>query len=351
MVRVGTPRGGWRDVYYGFLVLPWSVFLVSLVGLYLLLNLGYAVLFALRQGSIYGARAGSLLDAFFFSIETMSTVGYGEMYPATFYGHVVVAIDVVTGVLLVPLATGLMIAKFTLPVARVMFSRNAVVSRFDGVPTLMFRIVNVRKNEIIEAHIKLTLLRDAETAEGHRYRRMLDLPLTRDASPFFALSWTVMHPIDEASPFYGMGPDDCRSEAAQLVAVLTGIDGTTSSIVYAQHGYASADILFDHAFEDVLEVKEDGTVNIDFRRFHSTRPSPACATSGSRAGSVRGLPPASVQHAPDRPSGDGTQAGRLVLSCPSWTLRTQIVRCPRNRGALHLEVRNRPLAAVQRSKA
>jgi inward rectifier potassium channel len=103
---------------------------------------------------------------------------------------------------------------------------------------------------------------------------MLDLPLVRDTTPFFALSWTVMHPIDEASPFNGMGPDDCRSEAAQLVAVLTGIDSTTSSTVYARHGYASAEILFDRAFEDVLEVKEDGTAEIDFRRFHATRPAP-----------------------------------------------------------------------------
>jgi len=261
-------------VYYGFLVLPWSAFLVSLAGLYLLLNLGYAVLFALRPGSIQSARPGSLLDAFFFSVETMSTVGFGEMYPATFYGHVVVTIDVVTGVLLVPLATGLVIAKFTLPAARVLFSRNAVVSRFDGVPTLMFRVANLRENEIIEARMKLTLLRNDETAEGHHYRRMLDLPLVRDASPFFALSWMVLHSIDEASPFHGMGPEDCHSDAIQLVAVLTGIEGTTSSTVYARHSYTSADILFDHAFEDVLEIKEDGTVKIDFGHFHDTRPVP-----------------------------------------------------------------------------
>jgi inward rectifier potassium channel len=272
VVQVGAPRGAWKDVYYGFLELPWSAFLVGLAGLYLLLNLGYAVLFALRPGSVSGARPGSLLDAFFFSVETMSTVGYGEMYPATLYGHVVVTIDVVTGVLLVPLATGLMIAKFTLPTARVLFSRNVIVSRFDGVPMLMFRIANFRKNQIIEACIKLTLLRDEETLEGHRLRRMVDLPLMRDSSPFFELSWTVMHPIDEGSPFYGMGPDDCRSQAAQLVAVLTGIDGTTSSTVYARHGYASADILFDHDFEDILEVKEDGTAKIDFRLFHATHP-------------------------------------------------------------------------------
>jgi inward rectifier potassium channel len=259
-------------VYHGFLVLPWSAFLLSLAGLYLLLNLGYGVLFALRPGSVSGARPASLLDAFFFSIETMSTVGYGEMYPATLYGHIVVTLDVVTGVLLVPLATGLMIAKFTLPTARVMFSRNVVVNRFDGVPTLMFRVANIRENQIIEARIKLTLLRDDETEEGHRYRQMLDLPLARDSSPFFALSWTVMHPIDAASPFHGVGSDDCRSEAMQLIAVLTGIDGTTSSTVYARHGYTSDEILFDHVFEDVLEVKEDSTVEIDFRHFHATRP-------------------------------------------------------------------------------
>jgi len=279
VVQLGAPRTGWRDVYYSFLVLPWSVFFVSLAGIYLLLNLGYAVLFALHPGSVSGAR--SLLDAFFFSVETMSTVGYGEMYPATLYGHVVVTIDVVMGVLLVPLATGLVIAKFTLPTARVLFSRNAVVNRFDGVPTLMFRVANVRKNHIIEAHMRLALLRDDETAEGHRYRRMLDLALVRDSSPFFALSWTVMHPIDEASPFYGMGPDDCRSEATQLVAVLTGIDGTTSSSVYARHGYTPDDILFDHAFEDVLNVKEDGTVEIDFRRFDATHPAPERSTDPS----------------------------------------------------------------------
>jgi inward rectifier potassium channel len=272
VVRLGAPRRGWRDIYHAFLVLPWSAFLASLVGLYLLLNLGFAVLFALRPGAVYGARPGSLLDAFFFSIETMSTVGYGEMYPATLYGHALVVVDVVMGVLAVPLATGLMIAKFTLPHARVMFSQYMVVHPFDGVPTLIFRVANIRNNQMIEARMKLTLLRDEETEEGHRYRRMFDLPLVRDASPFFALSWTVMHRIDEASPFFGMGADDCRAEATQLVAVLTGIDGTTSSIVYARHGWAAADILFDRAFEDVVEVKEDGAVNIDFRRFHVTRP-------------------------------------------------------------------------------
>jgi inward rectifier potassium channel len=281
VVQIGAPLGGWHDVYYGFLVLPWTAFFLSLAALYLLLNLGYAVLFVMAPGSVFGAHPGSLLDAFFFSVETMSTVGYGEMYPATLYGHTVVTIDVVTGVLLVPLATGLVIAKFTLPSARVLFTRNAAVNQFNGVPTLMFRVANVRKNQIIEARMKLTLLRDEETEEGQRYRRMLDLPLTRETSPFFALSWTVMHPVDATSPFYGKGPDECRSEAMQLVAVLTGIDSTTSSTVYARHGYTYDDILFDRVFEDVLNVKADGSVEIDFRRFHATRPAPEPSTRPS----------------------------------------------------------------------
>jgi len=271
VVRLGAPRPGWRDLYHAFLVQPWSVFIGILIGLYLLLNSGFAILFALSPGAVANAKPGARLDAFFFSLETMSTVGYGEMYPATFYGHVVVSVEIVLGVLMVPLATGLMIAKFTLPTARVMFSRTAVVNLFEGMPTLMFRVANIRNNQMIEARMKLTLLRTEETPEGHRLRRMFDLRLLRDASPFFALSWTVMHPIDDASPLQGMGPEDCLAESTQLVAVLTGIDETTSSLVHARYGYGPGDILFDHAFEDVLEVHEDGSVEIDYRRFHATR--------------------------------------------------------------------------------
>ncbi len=274
IIRLGAPYWGWRDLYYGFLVQSWSVFIALLVGFYLLLNLGFAVLFALRPGAVHNAAPGSLLDALFFSLETMSTVGYGEMYPETMYAHSVVSLEIVVGFLMVPLATGLIIAKFTLPMARVMFSRNVLVHRFDGVPTLMFRVVNFRNSQIIEARINLTLLRDDESAEGYRYRRMVELSLVRDRSPFFALSWTVMHRIDESSPLYGMGAEDCRQEGTQLVAVLTGIDGTTSSTVYARHGYSPTDVLFGRAFEDVLQVNDDGTVKIDFRRFHATRPAP-----------------------------------------------------------------------------
>jgi len=277
VVRLGAPRPGWRDIYHAFLVQPWGVFLGILVALYLLLNLAFAVLYTLDPHAVANARPGALLDALFFSLETMSTVGYGELYPADLYGHSVVSLEIVVGALIIPLVTGLMIAKFTLPTARVLFSRYAVVNRFEGVPTLMFRVANMRNNQIIEARMKLTLLRDAESPEGHRYRRMFDLPLARENSPFFALSWTVMHPIDDASPFNGMSAEDCRAEAMQLVAILTGIDGTTSSIVYARHGYAPADIQFGRVFADVVQVQEDGTVEIDFRHFDATRPEAAPA--------------------------------------------------------------------------
>lgn len=268
---MGAPKG-WRDLYYVFLVQPWSVFLCVLVGLYLLTNLVFALMFVVAPGAVHGTRSGSLVDSFFFSLETISTVGYGEMYPQTLYGHAVVSLEIVAGVLVIPLATGLIIAKFTLPSARVLFSRNVVVHLFQGIPTMIFRVANIRDNQIIEARMKLTLLRYEETEEGHHFRRMYELPLVRDSSPFFALSWTIMHRIDETSPLHGMTAENMRAEAVQFVAVLTGIDGTTSAIVHARYGYEPGDILFDRAFEDVLEVLPDGAVKVDYRRFHDTRP-------------------------------------------------------------------------------
>jgi inward rectifier potassium channel len=272
IVRIGVPREGWRDVYHYLLVQSWTGFFGLLIALYLLLNVAFAILYTLQPDSVDGARPGALADAFFFSVETMATVGYGAMHPATLYGHVVVTIELLVGVLTVPLATGLIIAKFTRPTAHVLFSRNALVSRFEGVPTLMFRLANIRANQIIEARVKVTMLMMQQTEEGHNMRRMIDLPVLRDTSPIFALSWTVMHPITEDSPLSGMGPDDCRAEGVQILIVMTGIDGTTSSTVYARHGYAAPDSLFEHAFDDVVELQADGSVHIDFARFHDTRP-------------------------------------------------------------------------------
>ncbi len=272
VVRIGTPREGWRDLYHRILTLRWSLFFAALIGAYLGLNVVFAVLYALQPGSVAMPHPGTLLDDFFFSLETMSTVGYGEMYPATLYAHSVVSLEILVGVLVVPIATGLIIAKFTQPTAHVIFSRNMLVTPFDGVPTLMFRLANLRDNQIIEARVKLTLLRHYETSEGASYFRLTDLTLARQTSPMFGLSWTVMHPMDAQSPLHGLTATALGAMVGQLLVVMTGIDGTTSATVHARHNYEPEAILFDHRFEDVLTHQPDGTMQIDFSRFDEVTP-------------------------------------------------------------------------------
>jgi inward rectifier potassium channel len=270
--RIGVLRDSWRDVYYFVLVQPWSVFYAVLIGFYLLVNCGFATLYSLSPGCVGEAVPGRWLDDFFFSFETLATVGYGVMHPVTLYAHWVVVSEIMVGVLLVPLATGLTIAKFARPTARVTFSRNAVVTLYDGVPTLLFRLANLRSNQIFEAHVNLTLLRAERTLEGRVIRRLVDLKPVRHTQPMFILTWTVMHRLDESSPLFGvdlsaMGPGDL-----DILVVMTGLDATTSATVHARHGYASSDILIDHMFEDIVQADAQGRFTIDYRRLHAVAP-------------------------------------------------------------------------------
>ena len=276
--RVGVPREAWRDVYHFLLVRSWAAFFAIIIAFYLAFNLIFTLLYALQPGSVAGAAPGSVLDDFFFSVETMATIGFGAMHPATLYAHLLVTAEALLGILFVPLATGLVIAKFTLPTARVLFSRNMVISPVDGVPTLMFRLANMRANQIVEARINLTLARTETTQEGLRLRRMVDLPLQRNTNPQFALSWMVMHPIGPESPCGGLTAATWRDEDFIILAVVTGLDATTSTTVHARHIYRGADILFDHIFEDILSWHQPGEVHIDYRRFHATR---AAAVGGN----------------------------------------------------------------------
>jgi inward rectifier potassium channel len=269
--RVGVPRVASQDLYYYILIQPWSVFFLILILLYLAANCVFATLYFVQPGAIAEAAPWSWTDAFFFSVETMATVGYGVMHPVTLAAHLLVVVEIIFGVLAVPVATGLTILKFARPTARVVFSRNAVVTPYDGVPTLIFRVANVRANQILEARMKVTILRYETSLEGHRTRRLVDLPLVRDTSPMFSLSWSVMHRIDESSPLYGLNQADCIDEDIMILALMTGLDATASAMVHARYSYRAEDILIGRMFVDVVSVRPDGTARIDFRAFHDTR--------------------------------------------------------------------------------
>ena len=206
--RAGRARRALRatrtDLYHALLTASWGVLFALLAGAYAVFNLVFALLYRLQDGSIFNAKPGSFMDAFFFSVQTMATIGYGDMHPATLYANLLVTVEVLLGLTGFALATGLVFARFSRPTARIMFSRYAVVTTHDGRRMLMFRAANQRRNRILEARASLMLVRNEWTKEGTVMRRFYDLKLTRSHNPTFALTWTVMHPIDGESPLKGV---------------------------------------------------------------------------------------------------------------------------------------------------
>ncbi len=258
------------DIYHRLLTMPWPALFGALSTIFVAFNLIFAGLYLLQNGSIANARPHSLTDAFFFSVQTTATIGYGDMRPATLYANLLVTIEVLAGMTMLAVATGLVFARFSRPTARVMFSRAAVIARHDGVPTLMFRAANQRRNQILEAQASVMLLRDETTGEGVPMRRFHELLVVRPRTPVFVLTWTVMHPIDEASPLYGETRQSLIDRHAEIVVGIAGIDETFSQTIHARHSYRADEILWNRRFADILGHAGAGPRSIDYGRFHDT---------------------------------------------------------------------------------
>ena len=272
MVAIGLRNPWLSDLYHSLLTLPWWAFLLGLAFVYLGLNVLFATLYLRGDGAITNARPGAFSDAFFFSVETLSTIGYGQMSPATLYGNVVMTVEALFGLTLLAVVAGLVFARVSRPTARVIFSKVAVVTPYNGVPTLSFRLANERRNQILEAQVSVTLVRDERTPEGEWMRRFYDLQLARQRSPIFAMTFTVMHPIDPASPLWNATAASLTAEAAEIVVTVTGIDETLSQAVHARTSYLAHEVVWGHRFADVFTQTEDGRLAIDYRRFHDTEP-------------------------------------------------------------------------------
>jgi inward rectifier potassium channel len=261
-----------RDFYHRALRLPWSAFM-ALLGLGVLaLNALFGLLYMLGDRAIAGTQPGSFLDHFFFSVQTFTTIGYGAMYPQTMYGHVLVTIEALTGLLSIGLIAMLAFARVSLPIARIRFSNTAVIADFDGTPTLMFRAANERRNSLIAARVQVSLLRQETTREGTAMRRFYDLALARSETPIFSLSWLVMHPITPASPLYQLTEADLRHADFALLVTITGLDETVSQTMHARHAYLSSDVLWNHRFKDMVEETPGGDRHVDLRRIDQTEP-------------------------------------------------------------------------------
>jgi inward rectifier potassium channel len=271
LLRVGLPSRPWQDLYHRTLTLSWPGFLLLAVAVYLTANLVFAVLYFLQPGSIEHARPGFFRDAFFFSVETFGTIGYGVLAPATDYANVVMTIETLFGIMLVALTTGMMFARVSRPTARVMFSDVAVVSDFDGQPTLMVRMANRRLNQIVQAEVEISLVCNERTREGIFMRRFYNLKTVHDRTPVFAMSFLVMHQLDASSPLFGATTQSLRDIEAEILVAVTGLDETMGQNVHARMSYLPDEIMFGYRFADMFGYTPDGRRAIDYRHFHATR--------------------------------------------------------------------------------
>jgi inward rectifier potassium channel len=270
ITKVGVRRRGFRDAYHSILALSWQQFFLWIVAAYMALNIAFAFVYAFDPSGIANA-SGSFRDYLFFSIETFSTVGYGHMYPVSTFAHVTASIEMFTGLLGVALVTGLIFARFSRPRAKILFSDVAVITTFDGVPTLMIRAANERHNLILEADVAMILVRSEVSPEGHSFRRQHDLDLLRHHSAAFTLSWTIMHPITKDSPLHGFTPEGLLKDNVFIAVSIRGLDDILEQTVHARGEYLPSQIRFNHRFSDVL-VSENGEAILDLTRFHDTVP-------------------------------------------------------------------------------
>jgi inward rectifier potassium channel len=259
------------DFYHQLMISSWPFLLLEVVGAITVVNclfaLGYLV-----SGGIEHARRGSFADAFFFSVQTMATIGYGKMVPANILANLLASAEALTGLLAFALVTGLVFSKFSRPTARVRFTRNAVIALRDGLPSLMFRMANVRANQIVEAHIHVVLARQERTLEGEEVRRFYDLDLTRYRNTIFNYSWTAIHPIDINSPLYGATAQSLKASDAEITVSLTGIDETFSQTVYARYYYDAEDIIWGARLADITSRTPEGEFYLNFTRYDQVVP-------------------------------------------------------------------------------
>ncbi len=270
----GLGTGFWSDLYHRSMAVHWPGFFGSAALIFIVLNTVFAFLFWLGQDPIANV-APDLplpLSLFYFSIETLATVGYGDMHPQTNYGHLVATIEIFTGMSFLAVMTGLIFARFSRPRAHFVFARHPVVTTYQGVPTLMIRIANARHNTISQATAQLWVFKLELTAEGEEFRRFYELKLDRSEHPMFSLSWTLLHIIDETSPIFGMTADDFADAEGALVLNVGGVDDSSAQRLYSRQLYSRTDIRWQHRYRDITSYSPTGRLLLDYTKFHDVEP-------------------------------------------------------------------------------
>jgi inward rectifier potassium channel len=270
IVAEGLRLSFWADISHRCMTASWPAFIAGAALVFLAFNAVFALAYWGGDQPVANVPGGAYIDYFYFSIETLSTAGYGDMHPQTHYGHFVATVELFTGIFSMSLMTGMIFARFSRPRARLLFANNPVISSHEGLPTLMVRFANERHNIIGNATARLWMFRNSVTGEGREIRSFAELPLLKNENPALALSWTLFHVLDEASPLFGLNAGDLGTANVSFVVVVSGYDVVAAQTVHARKSYEHPDIRFGHRYADVLSISEDGRVRIDYGRFHDT---------------------------------------------------------------------------------
>ena len=282
--KLGVSRFDFNDPYHFALTLSWPEFFVVLTAVYLGINVLFALLYFAAPANITNMPPNSLLDAFFFSVETLATVGYGVMAAATRYGHVVATVEIFIGMMFTATMTGLVFVRFSKPKAKIIFADHPVITQHGGRTVLMVRVGNGRVNALTDAVARITVLLVETGPEGQHFRRALDLKLARPDLPFFPLTWTVMHELDASSPLHGLTQSTALAANLRMMLSITARNPSLGAQVYTAQGDRGSDIAFGMRYADAVTWEGGGNSVADMRKISAMEPQvPSPASPGHEA--------------------------------------------------------------------
>ena len=263
--------------YHLLLTMTWPRYFAVAAAAYVGLNLVFAAIFAAfgaeaLTGALEHGHGGTFARAFFFSVQTFATIGYGQVAPQGLGPNLVVTFEALVGLMYQALATGLLFARFARPTASIAFSRSAVIAPYAGGRSLQFRIANRRRAEIIQLEAQVLFSQLETDARGHRVRRYRVLPLERNKVTFFPLSWTIVHPIDGDSPLATRAHDDLVRDEAEILVLLSGVDDAFAQTVHVRSSYRPEEIVWEARFVSVFTQPRPGMVRIDLARLDDVEP-------------------------------------------------------------------------------
>jgi inward rectifier potassium channel len=258
------------DIYHALVSMSWTPVMLLIIGVFMLLNMVFAEAYVV-SGGLHGAQPGSFSDAFFFSVQTFGTIGYGAIYPLSGEANAIMVMESVASLVFTAVATGLVFVRFSRVRGRIVFSRKATISLMDGIPSVTVRIGNGRSNRIFDAELRLMITRTRHTPEGTKLYATEDLKLLRSRAPTLGRSWMLVHRIDEQSPLYRETPDSFSAAEGEIVAAVSGTDDTTLQPVHGRYTWEAPDVLWGSKLTDVLT--EHGNVMVmDLDKFHAVEP-------------------------------------------------------------------------------